>query len=276
MWHWTLTSWCGNGARHIVPSLVVYVHGLCVYQEPWSGHSKNFKCPVWPWPLTRSFTQKWCATNRHLMGCVCITYEVNQSNREGAKERTGPKLRTNRVTLTFDLLTRDGVWHIFTSWVVCVPHVYEVIRSNREGASWERTRPKLQTTPVILTFDLLTQNRCTTHRHLMGCVCTAYEVNRSNRDGASDRTQQKLKTTPETFDLLTQKWCVTHRYLMGCVCTTYEVNRSNKDGATERTRSKLTNDPCDLDLWPFHPEMVRDTSSPHGLCVYHIGSDSVQ
>ena len=82
----------------------------------------------------------------------------------------------------------------------------------------------------------------------MGCVCTAYEVNRSNRDGASDRTQQKLKTTPETFDLLTQKWCVTHRYLMGCVCTTYEVNRSNKDGATERTRSKLTNDPCDLDL----------------------------
>ena len=131
-----------------------YMYMGCVYQEPRSGHGKNFKWPLWPWTLTRFFTQKWCATHRHLMGCVCTTYEVNRSDKDGATERT---------------------------------------------------RPKLRTTPVTLTFDLLTLKWCATHHHLMGCVCTTYEVNRSNTDGATERTRPKLRTTlvTLTFDLLT-------------------------------------------------------------------------
>ena len=197
-------------------------------------------------PVTFTFdllTLKWCATHRHLMGCVYTTYEVNRSNRDGAMERTRQNFERPLWPWPLTFWPGNGARHILTSWVACVPHMKWIgpIRT-------ERTQPKLRTTPVTLTFDLLTRKWCATHRHLMGCVYTTYEVNRSNRDGATERTRPKLRTTPMTltFDLLTRKWCATHRHLMGCVYTTYEVNRSNRDGATERTRPKLRTTPVTL------------------------------
>ena len=92
--------------RHIVTSWVVCVpHMKWIGQkgtEPWSGNGKTFKRPVGHWLLT----QKWCATHRHLMGCLCTTYEVNQSKRNGATEQTRQNLPTTRVTLTFVFLTQ--------------------------------------------------------------------------------------------------------------------------------------------------------------------------
>ena len=46
---------------------------------------------------------------------------------------------------------------------------------------------------------------------------------------------------------------------MCCMYVTYEVIRSNKEEATKMYTTKTSNDLCDPALWPFHPEMVRDT-----------------
>ena len=92
----------------------------------------------------------------------------------------------------------------------CLCTTYEVNRSKRDGAM-EWKRQNLQTTCGTLTFDLLTQKWCATHRHLMGCLCTTYEVNQSKRNGATEQTRQNLPTTRVTltFVFLTQKWCAT-------------------------------------------------------------------
>ena len=65
----------------------------------------------------------------------------------------------------------------------------------------------------------------------------------------------------------------THSHLMGCLCTTYEVNRSERDGAMEWKRQNLQTTCGTL---TFDPEMMRDTSSPYGLFVYHLWSESVK
>ena len=44
------------GAHHISPSCVVCMPHMKwfaqIRRKPWSGHEKNFKWPMWPWPYT--------------------------------------------------------------------------------------------------------------------------------------------------------------------------------------------------------------------------------
>ena len=143
----------------------------CVYQEPRSGHGKNFKWPLWPWTLTRFFTQKWCATHRHLMGCVCTTYEVNRSDKDGATERTRPKLRTTPVTFIWNDRCDLNLWPFELKMdrdTLSCHAKYTPDWSNSHGAM-ERTRQNLRMTPVTLTFDLVTSN-CTCHKHFIGSM----------------------------------------------------------------------------------------------------------
>ena len=148
-----------------------YMYMGCVYQEPRSGHGKNFKWPLWPWTLTRFFTQKWCATHRHLMGCVCTTYEVNRSDKDGATERTRPKLRTTPVTFIWNDRCDLNLWPFELKMdrdTLSCHAKYTPDWSNSHGAM-ERTRQNLRMAPVTLTFDLVTSN-CTCHKHFIGSM----------------------------------------------------------------------------------------------------------
>ena len=75
------------------------------------------------------------------------------------------------------------------------------------------------------------------------------------------------------LDLLIWKWCTAHCPLLGCICTWAVC----VPGAMKRTQQKFQMPRVTLTFDPFfYPEMVRDKSSPHGLCVYHIWSESVK
>ena len=119
----------------------------------------------------------------------------------------------------------------------CICVTYEVIPSNSQGAT-ERTRPKVQTTRVTFTFDLLTSKWYATHHPLIRCICAPYEEIPWNNQGATERTRPKVQTAHVTltFDLLTSKWYATHHPPIRCICAPYEEIPSNNEGATERTR----------------------------------------
>ena len=65
---------------------------------------------------------------------------------------------------------------------------YEEIPWNNQGAT-ERTRPKVQTAHVTLTFDLLTLKWYVTHHPPIRCICAPYEEIPSNNEGATERTR---------------------------------------------------------------------------------------
>ena len=139
------------------------------------------------------------------------------------------------------------------------------------AAPLSRQRPTfyIWMTCVTLNFDLLIWKWCTAHCPLLGCICTwAVCV-----PGAMKRTQQKISNAPCDLDLwpvllprngarqIVTSWvvCVSH---MKCISQTGKEPRSGQGQNFEPT------------VWPwpltFWPGMVCDTSSPHGLCVYHM------
>ena len=152
---------------------------------------------------------------------------------------------------------------------------YEVIRSNKEWAT-KRREPKLETTPVTLTFDLSSWKWCAT-QPLMCCMYATYAVIQSYKEEATDWTRQKLQMVHVTliFDLLSWKWSATHRPLMCCMYAKYEVIRSNNEEDTGQTRQELqmtrvtcnSNDWRDLDLGPFDLAMNCVTLLSHWLCL---------
>ena len=160
-----------------------YMYMGCVYQEPRSGHGKNFKWPLWPWTLTRFFTQKWCATHRHLMGCVCTTYEVNRSNRDEASgwTRQGVVRSFCRVhPEASSLLDR------FTSYVVhtqpmrwgCVEHYIQVKRSKVKVTRVVRSFGRVRSVaPSVL--DRFTSYVVHTQPMRWWCVAHHFRVKRS-------------------------------------------------------------------------------------------------
>ena len=237
-----------NDARHIVTSWVV-----CVPHMKWigpigtklpGGHGKG------------SFAAFAVSTRklRHLIGpihFICGTHTTHEVRMwtEHYIQVKRTKAKTSNHPCDLDPLTFwpwNGVRHIITSWVVCVPHMKWIgpIRTEpRSGHGQNFERPLW---PWPLTFwpgysarHILTSwVVCVPH---MKWICPI-------RDEASGWTRQKLRTTPVTltFDLFTRNQCATHRHLMGSVCTTYEVIWSNRDGASERTRQKLRTTPVTL------------------------------
>ena len=86
--------------------------------------------------------------------CMYATYQVIWSNKGGATERTGPKLETTRVTLSFDLSS----WKLSATHrplICCMCATYKVIRPNKEEAT-ARTRQKLQ----MIQVTFISNGRC--------------------------------------------------------------------------------------------------------------------
>ena len=70
------------------------------------GNMKRTRPTIQATHMTLPFdqlTRKRYATHRSFMGCISDSYEVDPSNSRQAMERTRLKIRTTRVTLTFDL-----------------------------------------------------------------------------------------------------------------------------------------------------------------------------
>ena len=89
-------------------------------------------------------------THHHCMDCVCTAYGMNQSNRDGAMERTQQNLWKNCVTLTFDFWPENGAQHINT-WVVCVPHMKWISQIGMEPCSGHGKKFERHMCPWCLT-----------------------------------------------------------------------------------------------------------------------------
>ena len=182
---------------------------------------------------------------------MCATYEVVRSNTKEARERKRWKLRTARVTLTFDF--SSSKWCTSHCPLMCCRYAtYEVIQTNRDEAT-ERTGPKLETTPV--TFDLWSWIWHATHRSLMCSMYATYDAIQIGTRQQS-RQGQNLKRPvwpwPMTFRPENWAWLI------------YEVIRSVKEGATERTQQNLqmTCVTLTFDLWIG--EIGTELQSGHG------------
>ena len=117
IWTWPLSFWSGNGAQHIVTSWVVRVSHMRwiseIGTELQSGHGKRIGTTfdLWSW--------KWCATPRHLMCCMYVTYEVIHPNKDGVMGRTRKKIR-----LTFFSNDRSDLDLLTWKWIAT--HCYDM------------------------------------------------------------------------------------------------------------------------------------------------------
>ena len=148
------------------------------------------------------------------------------------------------------------MWHILTSWVVCVSHMIWI---GEIGMELQSGHCKNFERPIWLwPLTFLFWKWYATHPPLMHCRYATYEVSQPNREGATEMTLQKLLITSVTFiwngwwsfDLFTWNWVTTHRHVMDYICAKYRANRSNRP-SYGADMTKISSDPCDLDFEPF-------------------------
>ena len=118
------------------------------------------------------------ATNNHLMGCICATYEAIRSDRHGATEQTLQKLSNGRMIWKYCVFPR--------LLMGCIYVKYELNWSKKHWITQE-TLQNLRMIRLTLTFHLLTWKWCATHHHLMGCICATYKAFRTNGCAAMER-----------------------------------------------------------------------------------------
>ena len=254
-------KWCAKH-RHLMGGVcTIYEVNWSKRDGAWSGHGKIFKRPVWPWPFDLLTGNGAC----HIVTpwVVCVTHmKLIGHKGTGPREWTRQNLWTTCGTLTFDLLTQKW-FATLRNDMGCMCTTHKLNRSKRGGAT-KQTRKQLWTTQVTLTFGFDTEMvRDTSSPHGLCVYHIGSESVKKWWSPRVDTAKPSNEPCDLDFRLLTQKWCGTHRHLMGCLCTTYEVNQSKRDGATDQTRQNLPTTPCDLDLWLFDPEMVRDTWPLH-------------
>ena len=170
----------------------------------------------------------------------------------------------DRVTLTFDLLTQKGC-ATYCHLMGCVCTTFEVNRSRRDraperhGKNFDQPVWPWPLDPEMVRNTSSPHGACVPHMKWIG------QKGMEPCRGHSQNFDRPVWPWPLTF--LTRKWCTTHLHPTCRVCTTFEVNRSRRDRAPER-HGKNFDQP--VWPWPLDPEMVRNTSSPHGACVPHM------